>query len=91
MEWHNGTRLTAEERKALREEARATFDGKEVRGARFGYELAAFRLAVARDTGDILHLPVAGGAFEQPTRAVEIMAALQEEYRKGIAKKEGKR
>lgn len=82
MEWAKPGKLTDADRKQLRAEARATFDGQHPAGARFGYEIAAFRLACAKDTGDMLHLPIAGGAFEQPERAMEIAAILQEEYRK---------
>jgi hypothetical protein len=90
-EWGKGERLEEDERKTLREEARAAFGGHPIKGARFSFEIDAFRAAVARDTGDLLHLPVEGGMFEQPTRALEIVLILQEEWRRVIAGKGGKR
>ncbi|MCK9569948.1 hypothetical protein M0R72_13475 [Candidatus Pacearchaeota archaeon] len=90
MEWKKPDKLTDADRKQLRDEARATFDGQRILKPRFGFEIAAFRASCARESGDMLHLPIAGGAFEQPEKAMEIITIIQEEYRrekKGAVKK----
>lgn len=86
--WKNGDRLTDADRKQLRDEARAAFEGQRgLHAPRFAHEISCFRVTCARESGDLLHLPVAGGAFDQPEKAMEIMAIIQEEYRKVVDKK----
>jgi hypothetical protein len=81
-QWRNGEKLDGAARRQLREEARAAFDGKPLLDGRFGFEITCFKAAIERETGNLLHLPIAGGAFEQPPKAMEIMIILQEVWRK---------
>jgi|GEM_PF-5285312 len=82
MEWTKPGKLTDADRKQLRQEARAVFDGHEAPSTRYAFEIAAFKATCARESGDMLHLPIEGGAFEQPEKAMEIVIIIQEEYRK---------
>jgi hypothetical protein len=90
MEWTQAGKLTDADRKQLRSEARAVFDGQQVLKPRFAFEINAFKATCARESGDMLHLPIEGGSFEQPEKAMEIIVIIQEEYRrekKGAVKK----